>query len=353
MDSPQTDEAHDEPRAAVELSVVIAARNAATTLGDQLQALDAQRPPFRWEIIVADNGSTDETVEIVRAMSRRMPELRLVEASARPGAAAARNIGVSAAAGRFLAFCDADDVVDAGWARAIGSALVRHTFVAGRLEWELLNDAVTSASRAHDAVDHLPSSTQAPQLKRAGACNMGVHAEVFRRVGGFCEQAPSMEDIDLSWRIQLSGETVEFVPTATVHYRLRRGLRAITSQAFGYGKGEHWLQMRYRLVRESLDADASSVATTSVEQRGSLRRVASRMRLTARQTLRARRREDVARLCWDVSFGLGYALGRFPEPAVMSANPGEALLGHSSSAEVDRDPIGVVAERNAATRTQK
>ena len=98
----------------VAVSVVIPARNAARTLDAQLQALAAQRFPAEWEVLVSDNGSTDATRAVAVEWAGRIPLLRVIDASARPGASAARNLGAAAAHGELLLFCDADDVVADG-----------------------------------------------------------------------------------------------------------------------------------------------------------------------------------------------------------------------------------------------
>src|SRR5690349_1945599 len=110
-------------RCPVDLSIVIAARDAAATLGEQLDALATQVWDGTWEVLVVDNGSTDATCAIVRAAARQWPGLRLVEATDGVGPAYARNVGSRSATGRSLAFCDADDVVAPGWVAAMGGAL--------------------------------------------------------------------------------------------------------------------------------------------------------------------------------------------------------------------------------------
>lgn len=104
----------------VKLSVIIPCLNAERTIGEQLAALAAQRWSERWEVIVADNGSTDGTLEVVRRFAGRLPELRVVDASQRRGSGYARNRGAAVARGEWLAFCDADDVVAPGWVAAMG-----------------------------------------------------------------------------------------------------------------------------------------------------------------------------------------------------------------------------------------
>src|SRR4051812_37521166 len=115
-------------RCPVDLSVVIAARDAESTLGEQLRALEAQEWDGTWEVLVVDNGSTDGTVDVVRRAATGWPALRLVPATNGVGPAYARNVGARAAAGRSLAFCDADDVVAPGWVVAVGAALRREEF---------------------------------------------------------------------------------------------------------------------------------------------------------------------------------------------------------------------------------
>ncbi len=65
-----------------------------------------------WELIVVDDGSTDDTGARVESAARRDPRIRLVSPGRNQGIAASRNLGIDAARGRFLAFLDADDLWD-------------------------------------------------------------------------------------------------------------------------------------------------------------------------------------------------------------------------------------------------
>lgn len=153
---------------------MIAARNAVSTLGGQFEARAVQPASFRSEVIISDNRSTDATMKVALAMAERLPDLRRIAASARRGAGAARNVGASAARGGYLAFCDSDDVVGAGWASTMHTALAGHAFAAGRLDGTLLNGGTSRASRVLPQKDGLQMSPHSA-LPRA-ACNMGVRA---------------------------------------------------------------------------------------------------------------------------------------------------------------------------------
>src|SRR3954470_16489202 len=91
------------------LSVIIPCHNSEATLGAQLSALAAQVCSYSWEAIVADNGSLDGTEALAASFADRIPVLRVIDASARRGAAYARNAGAAAAKGSAFLFCDADD----------------------------------------------------------------------------------------------------------------------------------------------------------------------------------------------------------------------------------------------------
>ncbi len=95
------------PSNAPRISVVIAAYNAAATLGETLRSLQAQtlRP---LEIVVVDDGSTDDTWAVLEAQGPRIRAVRQANA----GIGAARNRGMREARGDFLALLDADDVCD-------------------------------------------------------------------------------------------------------------------------------------------------------------------------------------------------------------------------------------------------
>ena len=90
----------------VSISVVIPASNAEATLARALESVLAQtRPPD--EIIVVDDASTDCTVRLAKSYADQ--GVSLLRVRERRGAAAARNLGIAAAKGRWIAFLDADD----------------------------------------------------------------------------------------------------------------------------------------------------------------------------------------------------------------------------------------------------
>lgn len=219
----------------MKLSVVIPCLNGAATLGEQLEALAAQVWTEPWEILVADNGSTDGSRELVRRYQERMPHLRLVDAADRSGQPHALNVGAREASGEALLFCDADDVVGEGWLRAMGQALARHDFVAARIDVDRLNPPWVSASRRGTQEQGLQRIPYPPYLPHAGGGTLGVKRALHEAVGGFDHELPAIHDTLYCLRIQLMGTPLVFVPEAVVHMRLRATFSGIFRQGRSYG----------------------------------------------------------------------------------------------------------------------
>ena len=228
------------------VSVVVPAFNEAAHVAGQLRALAAQDYQGELEVLLADNGSTDATLAVARRVRDEvLPGLRIIDASERPGPSVARNAGWRAASGDLVLFCDADDVADPGWVRAMVAALETAAVVGGRLEVGALNDPQLLAWRSPPAQTHLPRAEG--YLPFAMGSNLGVRADVLRKLGGFDEDLDrSGEEPDLCWRAQLAGEELVFAPDAVVHYRLRSELRPLLRQHRHWGLGSVDLWCRYR-----------------------------------------------------------------------------------------------------------
>ena len=230
----------------MKLSVIIPCFNAANTIAVQLEALTHQDWCESWEVIVSNNGSTDETLAIVEQYQEKLPNLRIIDSSDQRGAAHARNVGASVAAGDALAFCDADDEVAPGWVAAMGEALSKYDFVAGKREYKKLNEPWTLKYPRLTQVDGLQEYRYPPYLAHAASCNLGVRRLTHEAIGGFNESMLQLEDTDYCWRIQLAGTELHFVPEAVVHYRLRHMLEGIYHQGRLWGEYNVLLYKKYR-----------------------------------------------------------------------------------------------------------
>jgi succinoglycan biosynthesis protein ExoO len=127
----------------MDFSVIMPAYNVSGIIGRAIRSAAAQtRPPL--EILVIDDCSTDNTVEVVKALAREIPSLRLLSTPANSGPSAARNVGLRAAQGDWIALLDSDDAWRPGRLERLSevASATSADFVADNLVmWDAVADA--------------------------------------------------------------------------------------------------------------------------------------------------------------------------------------------------------------------
>lgn len=173
------------------VSVVIPAFNRASLIVRSVRsALDQERSPL--EVIVVDDGSTDDTAAVVEAIGD--PRVRLVQQPNR-GVSAARNVGVAAAQGDYVVFLDSDDVAKPGWLSSLlGLAEQRHAAVV----FSSIERQDPSDDTKHTREPHYPTG-EMRSVYLPGA--FMVERSVFAEVGGFDELLRYSENHELGLRI--------------------------------------------------------------------------------------------------------------------------------------------------------
>jgi glycosyltransferase involved in cell wall biosynthesis len=224
--------------------VIIPVLNQERYLGAQLAALARQTYRGAWEVVIVDNGCTDSSIEVAEGWRQSLPKLMFVDASAQRGLNRARNAGAAAAKGDFLAFCDADDVVDAGWLEALVEASVAGDVVGGSLEHHSLNDSLRLAWRPTERVNGF--HVEHEFLLGVPGGNCGVWADVGRQVGWDARYAFGGSDIEFAWRAQMAAYRVIHAPGAVVSVRFRTRLHEHAWQWFRYGASGPHLFRRFR-----------------------------------------------------------------------------------------------------------
>jgi len=222
------------------VSVVMPVFNGADVLHEQLVALASQSFDGPWELIVADNGSTDTSRQVIEGFSADLP-IEFVDASARSGNAAARNLGVAAASGDVLLFCDQDDAVGPLWISSHVEYLSETDISVGPYEMRTdMSDAETglyAAAPTLGAFGFLPYGLSA---------NMGMQRRAFDMLGGFDETYPAACDVDICWRAQLQGLALLGVDEAIVIKRKRVAAGGVWRQHYTFGQDDVRLYRRFR-----------------------------------------------------------------------------------------------------------
>jgi len=212
------------------LSIIIPHYNGAHHLPPCFSALRGQTYPHL-EIILVDNGSTDESVAVTR---RNFPEVEIIELGRNLGLTGAINRGIARASGEVIVPLNNDTETAPGWAEALVDALQAHPeagIVASKM---LLFDRRDTLHSAGDGfgLDGIPLNRGVWQKDEGqfdrdtyifGGCGGAVayRREMLAEIGLFDEDLfMYLEDVDLNWRAQLAGYRAVFAPQAVVYHRL-------------------------------------------------------------------------------------------------------------------------------------
>ena len=230
----------------MKLSVIIPCFNAGATLAVQLEALSKQTYSKLWELILADNGSADNTLKVANQFKNRFHAFKIVDASARRGSAYARNIGICAAASEKFACCDADDEVSENWVEAMVNSLNDHKIVCGKFRFDKFNDPIVAERISKRWKGGL---TQKDFLPGGGAGNFGSNKRVHMSIGGFDEHLLHGQDADYFWRLQLAGFKLHYEPNAIVQVRVGRvnpSFVYMYQKARNRASCNYWCYKKYR-----------------------------------------------------------------------------------------------------------
>ena len=199
----------------MKVSVVIPAFNAESTIGQAVEhSLSQAREPLEVEVIVVDDGSTDDTAKIAESAGATV--IRQENA----GPAVARNRGWESATGQIICFTDSDCIPLPGWLENLLDGFIEEQVGAVAGSYEIANSSSWLAQWVHREI--MERHRRMPSHVRAfGSYNVAIPRYVLEATGGFdpAYRQASGEDNDLSYRIIKEGWCIAFRPQAVVaHY---------------------------------------------------------------------------------------------------------------------------------------
>jgi len=234
------------------VTVVIPNWNGKDLLGPCLESLNRQT--FQdFEVIVVDNGSTDESAALLQ---KYFPQVKLIRLEKNYGFSAAVNVGIAASYSPYIALLNNDTEVHSSWLKELlealeanpkaGSAASKILFSHDRSlintagdEWSVFGVAYQRGNNCRDD----PKYNRLCFVFSACACAALYRRDVLNRVGLFDESFFAyMEDVDLGFRIQLAGYLCLYVPSATVYHKHQQ-----TSSRIPHLR-DHWTERNKLLV---------------------------------------------------------------------------------------------------------
>jgi glycosyltransferase involved in cell wall biosynthesis len=232
-----------DPLDAPRITIIVPALNEARWIAQSVESLRHQDyPAGLFEIVVVDNGSTDGTPDLVRAM-----DVKFLQESEK-SAYRARNLAITRTTGDWLAFTDADCIADRDWLRQLWIA-ARDTgagLVGGLTVYQPVRHNVGTY---HLIYTHRPEviREQVEVHHCVAGGNMFVQRKMFDELGLF-SPLPSSSDIEFSKRVAAAGVRVVFAPEARVIHQcdltnfesLKRAFFTNVGQAQHFASAGSW-----------------------------------------------------------------------------------------------------------------
>jgi glycosyltransferase involved in cell wall biosynthesis len=243
----------------VELSIVVATRNRAPALSDLVESLQLQTlQRERFEVILVDNGSTDDTQRVAAALASRFMHGRALH-EPKSGAAAARNTGIRNSSGKIILFLDDDIIADPGLLEA---HLQGHKSTAGgpvlghvRHPWKETGSFLERFLLHHV---ELFQSFQFPDFENVPflhfySCNLSLPRTCFENVGLFDETFTSygFEDTDLGYRLSQAGYKTIYRPEAAALHNVQTTYAQLVEKRRSAGKWLCYLLQKHPELKET------------------------------------------------------------------------------------------------------
>jgi GT2 family glycosyltransferase len=222
------------------ISVVVCTYNGSRTIRDCLEGLLRLEYP-NFEVIVVNDGSTDDTADIVEQYSFRLISTQ------NHGLSCARNTGLAAATGEIVAYLDDDAYPDPHWLTYLAATFMRTTHAGvGGPNIPPAGDGLIAECIAHAPGGPVHVLLSDQEAEHIPGCNMAFRKTALQAIGGFDSQFRiAGDDVDVCWRLQQQGWTLGFHPAALVWHHRRNSVRAYWKQQLNYGKAEALLERKW------------------------------------------------------------------------------------------------------------
>jgi glycosyltransferase involved in cell wall biosynthesis len=197
------------------VSVIVPAYNCEKTIAETVHGLLKQNYPIK-EIIIVDDGSTDNTLDVIRSFS----QLTFVHQK-NAGPASARNRGARLADSNIIFFTDSDCIPHEDWVEKSVHHFKNNSIAAVAGSYGIANHGELLARCIQKEISFRHIHLMPEHIKCFGSYNVAIRRDIFNQLGGFNEnyRRASGEDNDLSYKILKQGHIIFFEKESLVdHY---------------------------------------------------------------------------------------------------------------------------------------
>lgn len=252
------------------VSIIIPIRNAERTLDTTIQyLLNIEYPTDKIEILLADGGSSDGTVKIIKSYQKKYPFIKLIEVPDSKSPGHARNAAIKEVKGEFVLFTDGDCAPSNDWVHQMVTPFEKNEKIGG-VGGEVLTLRVESENHTESYCEQthflspigrcgLTESGHMPTLKNLlphevnggdnnpffATANFAVRKKAIDEIGGKFWDEPTGEDVDFNLRILKAGYTLYLQKEGVVKHMHRVDLKSFRKQLYGYGYGHPLLINRH------------------------------------------------------------------------------------------------------------
>lgn len=243
------------------VSIVIPVKNFERTIEKTFEyLLNVDYPRNSWEWVIADGGSTDKTIEIIKNWQKKYPFIKLVEVPNCPSPGFARNRALETVKGEFLFFTDADCAPDKDWVKEMLKHFLRDPEIS-TVGGEVYTLKVDPDNLVEAWCQHFRFNMVSPRygfIKEGyfpafplvskpidigghkayffGTCNVAYRRQAMQQVGAKFWDRPTGEDMDLSYQHRSRGWKFYFAPKAKVDHMHRADLKSLRKVWVTYGQ---------------------------------------------------------------------------------------------------------------------
>ncbi|MDZ7963297.1 MAG: glycosyltransferase [Aulosira sp. DedQUE10] len=233
-----------------QVSILVPAKNESTVLADLVYSLyQLNYPSDRLDIWVIDDGSTDETPQILRKLQTQFPTLQVHRRESKGGKSGALNAVFPFTQGEIILVCDADALLPINFLMETVSLFQKKGIGAVQVRKVIINADTNFLTRCQQMELNCDSFLQTHRIAIGGMSElrgngMFVRRELLEKCQGWSEDTVT-DDLDLCFKLYLAGTEIEFVTVPTIHEQAVTTWRNLWPQHCRWAEGGYQRYLDY------------------------------------------------------------------------------------------------------------